>query len=142
MFTPAIRATNVSPVADPSRRTRLVSFCCLGQVSANANTTPCPFALKGAASSVNQPTWMLRLLMDSKGFRQPPQGPHSRNSLEFSTCRIFGIRSLGPAAQSAPGSLFRELFRHLPDSLLGAPNRPLQRPRGGFFDPFGGLFGA
>src|ERR1700716_2415015 len=48
IFTPAIRATKFSPVAD-SLRERLV-FCYLGQVSTNANT-PFPLDIWGPASS-------------------------------------------------------------------------------------------
>src|SRR5207248_11060982 len=46
MLTPAIRATYVSPVADPLSN-RTLSSCYLGQVSANANTTPSPHAHLG-----------------------------------------------------------------------------------------------
>src|SRR5579872_4612001 len=113
IFTPAIRATNFSPVADPSRDGPL-RFCCLGQVSANANTTPCPLIVWDPASSINYPTWMPRLLMDSGAFRQPP--------LSFS-------------------SPFRYLFRSLPGDL---PGRLLHRPGSpfcGLAGRFGGLFG-
>src|SRR5579871_3526788 len=56
-----IHAGNTGHLCLSCRRSlegRLVSFCCLGQVSANANTTPSPFALRGPASSRSQPTWM------------------------------------------------------------------------------------
>ena len=45
IFTPAIRATDFSPVADPSRTGYVL--CYLGQVSANANTTPFPSIFSG-----------------------------------------------------------------------------------------------
>jgi hypothetical protein len=44
IFTPAIRATDFSPVADPSRTG---SFFYFGQVFTNANTTPFPFDILG-----------------------------------------------------------------------------------------------
>jgi hypothetical protein len=45
IFTPAIRATDFSPVADPSRTGRFSSY--LGQVFTNANTTPFPLTVSG-----------------------------------------------------------------------------------------------
>src|SRR5258705_11534750 len=45
IFTPAIRATDFSPVADPSWDTAVFSY--FGQVSANANTTPFPLGFPG-----------------------------------------------------------------------------------------------
>jgi hypothetical protein len=45
IFTPAIRATDFSPVADPYLG-RLV-FSYFGQVFTNANTTPFPFYVLG-----------------------------------------------------------------------------------------------
>src|SRR5476651_1823021 len=46
IFTPAIRAKDFSPVADLSGPARVFSY--LGQVSANANTTPFPLDVPGA----------------------------------------------------------------------------------------------
>jgi hypothetical protein len=45
IFTPAIRATDFSPVADPWET---AVFCYLGQVFTNANTTPFPLVYPGA----------------------------------------------------------------------------------------------
>jgi hypothetical protein len=53
IFTPAIRATDFSPVADPWGT---AVFCYLGQVFTNANTTPSPWLSRGPASSENYPT--------------------------------------------------------------------------------------
>src|ERR1700681_5108283 len=86
IFTPAIRATDFSPVADLWRNRPCASY--FGQVSANANTTPVPLS-RGPASFENHPTWIRALLKDSNWFRQP--------SLCFS-------------------SLFRDLFDHFPAS--------------------------
>src|ERR1700730_5188836 len=69
IFTPAIRATDFSPVADPSWSGSFLSY--FGQASANANTTPFPLDAWGPASSENYPTWIPGLLKDSTWFRQP-----------------------------------------------------------------------
>src|SRR6202049_657123 len=69
IFTPAMRATDFSPVADPSWSGSFLSY--FGQVSANANTTPFPLDAWGPASSENYPTWIRGLLKDSTWFRQP-----------------------------------------------------------------------
>src|SRR3979490_1134749 len=68
IFTPAIRATDFSPVADPLRTGCFIYF---GQVFTNANTTPSPWFSRGPASFENYPTWIPGLLKDSTWFRQP-----------------------------------------------------------------------
>jgi hypothetical protein len=45
IFTPAIRATDFSPVADPKGNGHVVRY--LGQVFTNANTTPFPSGFLG-----------------------------------------------------------------------------------------------
>src|ERR1700730_4108069 len=124
IFTPAIRATDFSPVADPSWSGSFLSY--FGQVSANANTTPFPLDAWGPASSENYPTWIPGLLKDSTWFRQP------------SLCL---------------SSLFRDLFRGFPGvsggpglGTRGQPPRRLFQALGGRFTGFpgglGGLLGG
>src|SRR5580704_799374 len=98
MFTPAIRATDFSPVADPFAGSACFSY--LGRCPQTRTRRP-PLGFPGARHRLEKPSdWIDGLLKDSIRFRQP--------SLCFS-------------------SLFRDLFRgflrcfpgHLPGSLLG-----------------------
>src|SRR4030088_3534488 len=66
IFTPAIRATTFSPVADQLRPGR--GSAVFGRASANANTTPFPLHWWGPASFRNYPTWIRGLLRIQLGF--------------------------------------------------------------------------
>src|SRR5437899_643197 len=92
---------------------RLLSSCYLGQVSANANTTPFPSSASGPGIVKNYPTWMRGLLKDSTRFRQPPLSLSSLFRDLFGDlanglfCRLFGLGgspSLGGRG-SLPGHL-------------------------------------
>src|SRR3954470_13409340 len=87
MFTPAIRATDFTPVAGPPEAGMFEIL--VGRVSTNANTTPSPRTLLylGARHRLKTIRRDRALLKDSTWFRQPP--------LAFS-------------------SLFRELFGTFP----------------------------
>src|SRR5436305_11743866 len=67
MFTPAIRATDFSPVA--GAQTGILSCC--QAVSANANTTPVPSIVLGPGIVGKLSDWIPALLKDSVRFRQP-----------------------------------------------------------------------
>src|ERR1700686_3821807 len=146
IFTPAIRATDFSPVADPSWAGSFLSH--FGQVSANANTTPFPLDAWGPASSENYPTWIRGLLKDSTWFRQPSL---CLSSLFRDLFSGFPGLLAAPLATSRPGtrgSLPKRLFGPfggrfpgLPGSLgaLPAGSRPLTR---GFGHASAGHFGA
>src|SRR6185369_8787357 len=81
---------------------RLLSSCYLGQVSANANTTPFPSSASGPGIVKNYPTWMRGLLKDSTRFRQPPLSLSSlfrdlfRGLANGLFCRLFGLGSSPP----------------------------------------------
>src|SRR6202008_2005342 len=120
IFTPAIRATDFSPVADLFDRPCASYF---GQVSANANTTPFPLS-RGPASFGNYPTWIRALLKDSNWFRQP--------SLCFSSL----FRDLFDGFFGSSGSAGRRLadrhFRSPGGRFGGLPDGP-----GGLFRGLG-----
>src|SRR3954453_4546372 len=105
---------------------RLLSSCYLGQVSANANTTPFPSSASGPGIVKNYPTWMRGLLKDSTRFRQPPLSLSSLFRDLFGSladgrfCRLFGLSgSQRPGRRSGlparllghPGSCFSGLAR-------------------------------
>src|SRR5882757_9479186 len=138
IFTPAIRATDFSPVADPSWDTAV--FCYFGQVSANTNTTPFPLDFPGPGIVKNYPTWIPGLLKDSTWFRQP--------SLSFSSpfsdlFRGFSGLPGGPCpgtCDSLAGRRFCPLGGRFPglSRVLGAlPGSPRASGRG-----FGCLSGS
>src|SRR5215468_8463866 len=84
MFTPAIRATYVSPVADPFGMSGLKFLLSrAGPQTRTRRPTPCPFGARHRLE--NYPTWMRGLLMDRIRFRQPILVPCIPNSPEFST---------------------------------------------------------
>src|ERR1700712_2692157 len=70
IFTPAIRSTKFSPVANPSRTGRVSAV--FGRASANADTTPFPLRWWGPASFRNYPTWIRGLLRIQLGFVNRP----------------------------------------------------------------------
>src|ERR1700686_1321919 len=115
IFTPAIRATDFSPVADPSWSGSFLSY--FGQVSANANTTPFPLDAWGPASSENYPTWIPGLLKDSTWFRQP--------SLRLSSLFRDLFRALhglpGASRLGTCGRLAKRLFAPLGHRFAGLP---------------------
>src|ERR1700694_2724451 len=69
IFTPAIRATDFSPVADPSRTGSFLAIS--GRCPQTRTRRPSPWMSWGPASSENYPTWIRGLLKDSTWFRQP-----------------------------------------------------------------------
>src|ERR1700742_2714198 len=124
IFTPAIRATDFSPVADPSRTGLFFRY--LGQVFTNANTTPSPLCL-GARHRLKTIRLDTGLLKDSNWFRQP--------SLCFSSLfrDLFGGFST-PLGRLAPGTL--------PRSLAGLFGRLFSRRFSGLGGALPGLFGC
>src|SRR6201999_3917838 len=113
IFTPAIRATYVSPVTDPLSGSDL-NFLLFRAGPQTRTRRPAHRSIGARRRPKNYPTWMRGLLMDESGFRQP----------------ILGF--------SSP---FRDLFRRpaksLPAGLLGGRRGPfgdLPGGFGGFFD--------
>src|ERR1051325_8241086 len=93
MFTPAIRATDSSPVA--GTLTGILSCC--QAVSANANTTPVPSIIWGPGIAGKLSDWIPALLRDSASFRQPFLGLSS-------LFRDFFSGFFGHSGGLAPGS--------------------------------------
>src|SRR3954454_9710837 len=102
IFTPAIRATDFSPVADPSRTGPCSLLTRAGVRKREHDARPLRFF--GARHRLNYPTWMRGLLMDSSRFRQP--------SLSLSSL----FRDL---FHGLFGSLFGGLFAHFLGGFLG-----------------------
>src|ERR1019366_410312 len=113
IFTPAIRATDFSPVAAPLGDGHVLAIS--GRCPQTRTRRPSPWMSRGPASLENYPTWIRALLRDSTRFRQP------------SLC----LRSP-----------FRDLLGALPglrgDARLGTRGRLAGRLLG----RFGGLFGG
>src|SRR5260370_4856193 len=103
IFTPAIRATDFSPVADRFDRQ---FFANSGRCPQTRTRRPPLRFPRGPASSENYPTWMRGLLKDSTWFRQPP--------LRFSSLfrDLFSWRPglSGAAGLGTRGSLPKRLF--------------------------------
>src|SRR4051794_10199327 len=121
---------------------RLLSSCYLGQVSANANTTPFPSSASGPGIVKNYPTWMRGLLKDSTRFRQPPLSLSSlfrdlfRGLGRGLPCGLF-CRLFGLAGSPAPGRR-----GGLPPGLAGSNFLALWGRFGGLLGGFGSLFFA
>jgi hypothetical protein len=64
IFTPAIRATDFSPVANPLDGTGFKFLLSRADVRKREHTTPFPLDFPGPGIVENYPTWMPRLLMD------------------------------------------------------------------------------
>src|SRR3954449_11162792 len=109
IFTPAIRATKFSPVADPSRTGPCFLLTRAGVRKHEHDARPLRFL--GARHRLNYPTWMRGLLKDSTRFRQP--------SLTFS-------------------SLFRDLFRSFLGGLFDHLFAGFFGRLFDLLDPFGG----
>src|SRR5260370_6339474 len=110
IFTPAIRATDFSPVADRFDRQ---FFANSGRCPQTRTRRPPLRFPRGPASSENYPTWIRGLLKDSTWFRQPP--------LCFS-------------------SLFRDLFGGFPGLRSSSRLGTDRQLAGWLFQPPGGRF--
>src|ERR1700754_2213265 len=127
IFTPAIRATEFSPVTGnrgrtfPVKRYSRFELVSSGRCPQTRTRRPNPLVFRGPASSDNYPIWMRGLLRDQTYFRQ----------------QILTL-----------SSIFRDLFSAFPglaaaDALpsLGGLLGRLFGPFDGLADRFGGLFG-
>src|SRR3954462_2316000 len=114
IFTPAIRATDFSPVADPSRTGPCSLLTRAGVRKREHDARPLRFL--GARHRLNYPTWMRGLLMDSSRFRQP--------SLSLSSLfrDLFHVLFGGLFACS-PSSFLGRFLGDLPDGLFGLLGR-------------------
>src|SRR6202035_3819970 len=138
IFTPAIRATDFSPVAAPLGDGHVLAIS--GRCPQTRTRRPSPWMSRGPASFENYPTWIRALLRDSIWFRQPSLCLSSLFS------DLFG-RFPGLPDDPGPGTRRRladRLFRKPGSRFAGLPEGPGDLP-GGLGGPgsgLGGLFGG